>query len=177
MTKPMRDPQGSLNPRAEASRHFDEASIARGEPPRLVMIMGSVATGKSTLRRRQFPAGYVAVDAAEIFLGLCRGEHLEFPGTLEESMSRVGNLVASRAIGERRHIIVELIGADRAATNGLIEAMVALGYRISIQMLTCDIGEALLRNQARGVDNISCVYAEPFHLRWLLEATRAEARA
>ena len=156
--------------RAEVDRHFDESSVPRGEEPRVVIVMGGPAVGKTTFRKQQFPSGYVVVDAAEIFLSLSAGEFFDFPGPLERPMEIAGQLIAQRAVTERRHIVTELIGADGEATNALIEAMGAAGYRVAVQMLTCDVEVALKRNASRGNDDVSSYYAEPYHRRWLMEA-------
>jgi hypothetical protein len=158
---------------AEIDRYFDESSVSSGEPPRIVILMGGPASGKTTFRKQRYSAGYVLVDAAEIFLNLSRGEYFPFPEAFEEPMEMIGRLVAQRAVAERRHIVTEVIGADFNTTNELIEAMFAIGYKISAEFINCDIEEAMRRNLARGDDSISCYYAEPYQRRWLLEAAGA----
>ena len=158
---------------AEVDRYFDDSSIPRGDKPRIVMLMGGVAVGKTTIRKQRFAKGYVLVDAADIFLRLSRGKFLPFPEAFEEPMSSIGGLVARRAVSERRNIVTELIGADDEATKELIAAMRAVGYQVSGQVITCDIEEALRRNRERGDDSISCYYAEPYQRRWLLDAAHA----
>jgi hypothetical protein len=163
--------QWDLN--AEIDRYFDESSESRGETPRIVIFMGGPAVGKTTLRKQRCATGYVLIDAAEIFLSLSRGEYFPFPDAFEEPMEIIGRLVAQRAVAERRHIVTELIGSDLEATTDLFESMRAIGYELSGEFITCDIEEAQRRNLARGDDNISCYYAEPYQRRWLLEAARA----
>ena len=163
--------QWDLN--AEIDRYFDESSESRGETPRIVIFMGGPAVGKTTLRKQRCSTGYVLIDAAEIFLSLSRGEYFPFPDAFEEPMEIIGRLVAQRAVAERRHIVTELIGSDLEATTDLFESMRAIGYELFGEFITCDIEEAQRRNLARGDDNISCYYAEPYQRRWLLEAARA----
>jgi hypothetical protein len=162
---------------AEIDRYFDASSVPHDEPPRIVIFMGGPAAGKTTLRRQHCATGYVLVDAAEIFLSLSRGEFFPFPEAFEEPLELVGQMVARRAVAERRHIVTELIGADLDATNALLEAMNAIGYEISAEFINCDVEEAMRRNLARGDDNISCYYAEPFQRRWLLEAANRVSTA
>lgn len=88
-------------------------------------------------------------------------------------MQIIGSLVARRSISERRHIVIELIGADFDPTKALIDAMQELGYRIDVQATTCDIEEAQRRNLSRGDNNISCYYAEPYQRGWLHAAAMA----
>jgi hypothetical protein len=157
---------------AEINRYFDASSVPRGEPPRIVMLMGGPAAGKTTLRKQRYSTGYVLVDAAEIFLSLSRGEFLPFPDAFEEPMELVGQRVVRRAVAERRHIVTELIGSEFEPIKELIEAMRSIGYMVAVEAVTCDIDEAMRRNLSRGDDNISCYYAEPYQRRWLREAAR-----
>lgn len=158
---------------AEIDRFFDNSSQTHGEVPRIVIIMGGPAAGKTTIRKQRFSTGHVLVDAAEIFLNLCKGEFFPFPEAFEQPMDIIGSMVARRAIYERRHIVTEFIGADYEPTKELIEAMIAAGYSVSLEAVTCDIEEAQRRNVSRGDDNVSCYYAEPYQRRWLLEAATA----
>jgi hypothetical protein len=157
----------------ETDRYFDESSESHGETPRIVIFMGGPAAGKTTLRKQRCATGYVLIDAAEIFLSLSRGEYFPFPDAFEEWMEIIGRMVAQRAVAERRHIVIELIGSDLNATTDLFEAMRAIGYELDGEFIKCDVEEAQRRNLARGEDNISCYYAEPYQRRWLLEAARA----
>ena len=159
----------------EINRFFDDSSIVRSAPPRFVVLMGGPASGKTTMRQLHFSTGYVLVDAGEIFLNLSLGELFPFPGPLEESMEAVGRGVAERAIAERRHIVTELIGSDVKPTKALLQAMSAIGYKVELHGITCDIEVALQRNENRGDDSISAYYSEPFQRRWLYEAACAAA--
>jgi len=158
---------------AEVGRYFDDSSIARDEPPRIVIFMGGPGCGKTTLRKQHYSTGYVLVDAAEIFISLSRGEFFPFPEAFEEPMQIIGSLVAQRAVSERRHIVTELIGADFDPTKAFFDAMQGVGYHIDLQAITCDVEEAQRRNLSRGDDNISCYYAEPYQRGWLHTAAIA----
>ncbi len=162
---------------AEIDRYFDDSSVPHREESRLIILMGGPAVGKTTIRKQRYSKGYVLVDAAEIFLSLSRGEFFPFPDAFEQPMDIIGSLVARRAISERRHIITELIGADYELTKELIKAMRAIGYLISVQAVRCTFEEAQRRNLARGDDDISCYYAEPYQRRWLLEAAYASLKS
>jgi chloramphenicol 3-O-phosphotransferase len=166
-----------INVGSEIDRYFDDSSIPQGESPRIVILMGGPAGGKTTIRKQRYATGYVLVDAGDIFIHLSRGEFFPFPEAFEEPMQIIGRLVAQRAISQRRHIVTELIGADFDATKAFIDAMVALGYRVEVQAITCNIEEAERRNLNRGDDNISCYYAEPYQRGWLHEAAIAALNA
>jgi hypothetical protein len=163
----------TINVNHEIDRYFDASSISGEELPRIIILMGAPACGKTTLRKQIYATGCVLVDAAEIFLSVSRGRSFPFPSAFEEALQLIGGLVARRAIFERRHIVTEVIGADAEALESLIKAMKAIGYRIDLQLVTCDREEAQRRNLHREPDNISCYYAEPYQRRWLHEAAVA----
>lgn len=154
----------------EVDRYFDDASLAHGAQPHIIILMGGPAAGKTTIRKQRYTIGYVVVDASEVFLSLSRGEDFDFPGPFEDMMNLIGPLIADRAIQERRHIVTELIGADFEPTKALIDAMVAIGYHIDFQMITCDLDEAQRRNLNREDNSISAYYTEPYQRAWLQEA-------
>ncbi len=158
---------------AEVDRYFDDSSATNGEPPRILIFVGGPAAGKTTLRRRLHPNGFVIVDAAEIFGHLSRGELFDFPGPFAELLDDIGKRVAERAILERRNIFTELIGADKAQTQALLDAMLSIGYRVEVTYIHCDIEVALQRNTQRGEDNISAYYCEPYQRSWLCRAAQA----
>lgn len=158
---------------AEVDRYFDDSSSSDGTEPRIVILMGGPSAGKTTIRKQNFSTGYVLVDAAEIFLNLSRGEYFDFPGPFEELFAIIGPLIARQAIDERRHIVTELIGSDFEPTKALIEAMQAIGYRVEMQAITCDLEEAQRRNLNRGDDDISACYAEHYQRAWLQDAAIA----
>lgn len=154
----------------EVDRFFDDSQLTKEEKPRMVIFLGGIAAGKTTMRRQEFGSGYVVVDAGEVFLNLCKDQSLPFPGHYEEAMNKVGGWIAFRAIEERRNIVVELIGADREITEEFFEVMNGAGYSLELRAITCDIDVAMRRNENRGEDNISCYFAEPYHRKWLLDA-------
>jgi GTPase SAR1 family protein len=49
------------------------------EKPKLVLILGAVAVGKTTLRRQKYTSGYTHIDAGDIFIELSKGEYYDFP--------------------------------------------------------------------------------------------------
>jgi hypothetical protein len=160
----------------EAGRFFDDSSVTNGDEPCIVILMGGVACGKTTLRKQNYSAGYILVDAAEIFINLSRGKIFPFPKAFEEPLNIIGELVARRAISERRHIVTEILGVDEEPLNALAEAMRSIGYAVKGQVITCDVEEALKRNENRGDNCISAYYAEPFQCRWLIDAAHGNIK-
>lgn len=158
---------------AEVERYFDDSSKPGNGEPKLVVVMGPVAVGKSRLRRERFSKHCVTVDAGDIFIQLSRGRYIPFPSFLEEAMDMGGNLVAHQAVQERRNIVCELIGVEVEPVKKLMDAFRSLGYFIDVVGVTADFEQSARWNQERSDDNISAYYTEPYHHRWLLAAAAA----
>ena len=62
----------------------------KNDQPELIIIMGGVCTGKTTLRKNKYANGYVNIDAGEIFIELSKGEYYDFPSHLEGTMNQIG---------------------------------------------------------------------------------------
>ena len=165
--------RAEIDVRAEIDRLFDASSVPTDQP-KAVILMGGVAAGKTHIRVNNFSHGFVLIDAADIFHHLSRDakEVLDFPDDLMEPLELIGSLVARRAISEKRNIITEIIGADKDQTVKLISALKSVGYAVDVTAITCDLEESIRRNESRG-DNISVYYAEPFQIRWIIEACSA----
>jgi hypothetical protein len=164
----------TFDPIAEIDRYFDGSSLIVNEFPCAVIIIGGVATGKTTLRRAKYSTGYVVLDAAEIFLCLCQGKYLDFPGPIEKPMDWIGLGVAQRIFRERRNFVTEIIGADMSPVREMLEAIKVAGHRIQVEGITCDLAAAVERNAKRGRNNISAHFCEQYHRRWILEALAPE---
>jgi Zeta toxin len=161
---------------AEVDRLFDDSSIPKdGEPPAAIIFIGGPGAGKTTIRKEKYSSGYVSIDAGDIFVSLSQGKFYPFPDGLEEPLNFIGQLVADRALSERRNIVIELIGADVKAIQELVEALKTIGYVPKGVAITCEVEEAHRRNLARSDDNISAYYAEPFHRAWIMNACRSIA--
>lgn len=59
---------------------------------------------------------------------------------------------------------------DYERTVGLIEALKGAGYKVEFVGVECDVEVAWQQNLNRGEDNISALYAQPFHYRWIQAA-------
>ncbi len=152
---------------------FDESSRPVAGPPTAVIIMGSPAAGKTTLRKAKFTNGYVVIDAADVFLRLCQGRNLDFPGELETPMEVLGSLIAGQAVQEGRNLVIEIIPIEDERALELIKALKEAGYRTDLVHAHCSVEECRQRNDNRGPDDISAYFAERFHMRWLIDACRS----
>ena len=154
----------------EVERYFDGSSVPEDGPPKFVLLCGGVCAGKTTIRKQQYSHGYVLIDAAEIFLCLSRGKYYDFGAAFEEPLELIGSYVARKAVSERRNIVTEMICGSQENLRAVFEAMKAIGYKIDIVYVHCELEEAMRRNLERGDDNISAAYTEPYHQRWILKA-------
>jgi hypothetical protein len=69
--------------------------------------------------------------------------------------------------------------AHEEEIEALITAMRAVGYRVQVVFVHCDLQESVRRNEARfarleeGEDYVPACYAERYHRAWLIEAAHA----
>lgn len=152
------------------NRYFDDSSLSTKSEPKIVVLMGPPASGKTTIRKENFASGYVLIDAAEIFLVISDGNHFDFPGPFVNSIQTVGIFLTEKAIREKRNIITEITGANVEPTKEMLKAMSAAGYRVEILAMKCDLEVAIERNENRDDDYVSSYYAEPFQIAWLNQA-------
>lgn len=154
----------------ELDRFFDESSLAESGPPTAVVIVGSIAAGKTTLRRAQYAEGYTLIDAAQIFHNLW-GDNLfpDFPGEYQQAIELIGRMAAMRALEEQRNIVTEILGDQKDETEELFSVLRAVGYKLEMVGVTCDLDEAIRRNENRG-DNVSAYHSQQYQIRWLTEA-------
>jgi hypothetical protein len=162
-------PVFEFNIQQEVDRLFGESSQQLAQPV-AVILMGGIATGKTTLRQQKYGQGYVVIDAGEIFLNLSRGEFFPFPGLLQDAMEIIGCAATKRALSGRHQIVTQIIGADHAQIERLTHALESMGYKVEIALLTCRPEEAAKRNAERDVTkSISAFYSEPFHTAWIVK--------
>lgn len=161
---------------AEVERFFDDTSLPGAGPPRFVLLLGGVSSGKTYTRRRRYKRGFVIVDAAEIFISLSRGGYYDFPDAFVEPLEAIGSLVALRAVSERRSVVTEMLATDRERFESVFRAMTGIGYHAEVVWIECDPAEGARRNAARGDYDISAAFCQDFHRKWLLAAVDAADR-
>lgn len=160
---------------AATDRFFDAKSVAAAQPA-IVILVGGICSGKTTFRREQYPDGFVVLDAAEIFRLLYPDEEYVFSEEFDDLINLVGNVVAARAIKERRNIVTEMIGADSDAMMSVIDGMKQAGYKVDAVLVDCDRELAWERHERRNDDSLSAYYTESYHQRWLLTAVNQQPR-
>jgi hypothetical protein len=155
---------------AETASRLPADARANGTPV-IVIIMGPICAGKTTVRRARYERGFVLIDAAQLFIDL-GGFDLDFPSTLEAPMERIGSEVARRAVSQNMNIVTEIVGAKYEPVAELAEAMKAAGYKVEFEFVHADLPTCLEREQGRTMDNVSSYYAEKYQMKWLRDAAR-----
>ncbi|MFA5793175.1 MAG: zeta toxin family protein [Candidatus Gracilibacteria bacterium] len=155
-------------------KYFDDSSLSNGETPKLILIAGGPGAGKTTQRKLNYSKGYVLLDAGDIFKAICKGDDLnyEFGQDFIEIMEIIGQLVADRAIKEKRNIVMEIIGDRSDITTAIIETMGKHGYKVELACIYCDIAEAYERHLKGANEFLSSCFSEPYHIKWLLATAR-----
>lgn len=116
-----------------------------GNPPKLVIFMGGVGSGKTTIRREQFAKDYVHFDFGEIFNVVKKPFDKDDP-KLVSYVSLACDLILKESINEKKNIVIEIIGDSYEAITPVIDGMKGIGYEISVNGITCDIAEAYKRH-------------------------------
>lgn len=154
----------------EASRPFWERG-ATGTPPKLVIFMGGVGSGKTTVRRQQFAEGYVHFDFGEIFNVLKNTFGADEP-RLESYVSLACDVILKECIIEKKNIVIEIIGDNYDAIAPVIERMKGIGYEVSINGITCDVAEAYQRHikaAQEDPDYLSAVHTQEATLSYFFD--------
>jgi len=60
------------------------------KPEFVIIVIGGICSGKTTLQKEKYSNGYVNIDTGEIFIELSQGEYFDFPSHLEEGINRLG---------------------------------------------------------------------------------------
>jgi len=147
----------------------DNIEVIKNEKPEIIIIMGGVCSGKTTLRKNKYANGYANIDAGEIFIELSKGEYYDFPSHLEEKMNQIGIEKMRESILGKKNIVLEIIGAEYESVKELIDLAEKISYSNKVDYLECDMDEAWQRNINRGNDNISAHFCEPYHIMWFRE--------
>lgn len=166
--RPLTGP-GLIDVEAFVQHRLTAGVAATGAGPRLELVCGGVAAGKSTYRAAHL-SDCTQVDASDLFeLLTWNDRRVSFPGPVEDALNDIGQDLAGRAFAQRGNVAVELVGEQEATMSALIDKARACGYHVKVTMLTCPVEEAVKRNAARG-SHVSAYFAGAVHLSWLIDA-------
>ena len=114
-------------------------------PPKFVIVMGGVGSGKTTIRHNEFADGFVHFEFGEIYTAVKKvfGEDNTQLATLAAMTS---TFVLGQCIESKKNIVIEIIGDDKEVVTPVIDAMNNLGYSTSLKFISCDPKEAYGRH-------------------------------
>ncbi|MBK8067108.1 MAG: hypothetical protein IPK27_05640 [Rhodanobacteraceae bacterium] len=158
-----------MDDQAIVGRYLGTRGINADATPEAVLVAGPPATGKTRWRREHL-SNHAPIDAGDLFWFLGASVDDDFPGPWEDTLQRIGRLVAETALRERRNVVIELLGGEDSPVKAVVASLRAAGYRTRMIAMVCDVEVAMARNVARGADNISCYFAEGLHAGWVLDA-------
>lgn len=128
----------------EIAKPFWEKGISE-IPPKFIVFMGGVGSGKTTMRRQQFANGYVHFDFGEIYNSI-KKEFGEDNPKLSSYAGLASDMILRESIDGKKNIVIEIIGENKEIIETIINKMKDIGYKISGQFINCDPVEAYKRH-------------------------------
>lgn len=138
----------------------------QGNPPKFVILMGPIASGKTTIRREKYADGYVLVDSGE--LSDIFSENTKDTELIENYLIVAGTELVRQAVELKKNIIIEIIGDKEDPMKNVVSKMVEIGYKPEIIYIGCDLEECIRREEARGRSNVSSFYSQDETLMYFL---------
>lgn len=161
-----------------SAREVVDTFLAVGGPnkaPTAVLLIGPIASGKTTMRHERYGATHVALDPADIYFALTLHE-TEVTSDIHERLESAGSEVVSRALAEGRDVCFEFTPmgpyCDGELTR-LLDALTARGYKIELVTLDCSSQASRERDRARPMTNLSSYWTQLTLLRWMSAALAA----
>jgi hypothetical protein len=128
----------------EIIKPFLERGVSEN-PPNLVIFMGGVGVGKTTIRKQKYAEGYVHFEFGEILTATKKIVGENNP-KLTSYATLASNLILKESLSSRKNIVTEVIGDNDKLFTPVIDKMIEIGYKISVQGITADIGESRKRH-------------------------------
>src|SRR3989344_912993 len=98
--------------------------------PKMVLVMGGVASGKTTIRRQKFNIGYVNFEYGEIYTAVKHAVGADHP-RLRVYVNFICDSILQDALTEKKNLAVEIIGDEYEKLAPVIERMKRIGYKIA----------------------------------------------
>ena len=149
---------------------FDNGSKTQS-PPRAVIVMGGVGSGKTTLRRNKLAENYVQIDGSDIFAQIVDEDTADDLDLYLPIIDKIGQEITSRAVREKCDLAIEHTGDNADEMKSIIDKLESIGYIVDISMVNCDPAEAYQRHlAATHVDYhyLSCYFTKDLHTKWIL---------
>lgn len=157
-----------MNLQSLIDSRLSSVSPAEQNPPVAIIIVGPIASGKTTFRKNELGSGYVHIDSADIFHELSNGDPtLDFPDAFSSEIDYIGRRLTKEALYRRLPVVLETPGHDNEQLISLINGLKSVGYKVEISALSTDYETCELQNAMRG-DNVSSYWAAPIHVEWVV---------
>lgn len=128
----------------EVAKPFWEKGVSEN-PPKFVIFMGGVGSGKTTMRRREYATGYVHFEFGEI-LNAIKKEFGEDNPKLSSYTAMACDMILRESLESKKNIVIEIIGESKDLIDPLISKMNEIGYEVSLKFIDCDPTEAYKRH-------------------------------
>jgi hypothetical protein len=132
------------------------------DSPKFVILMGGVASGKTTIRKEKFSKNFVNFDFGEIEFAVKSAIGPNNP-ELERFVILTCALILRISLSSKRNIVIEIIGDDKDVIDPILGQMKKNGYAVSIEFVTCDPEEAYRRHIVaveNGKDYLSAYFTQ-----------------
>jgi hypothetical protein len=113
--------------------------------PQLLIFMGGIGTGKTTLRRKLPLNKYVQYDCVEISQAVINVFGKGNP-RIREYIALASDIVFKDSINNKRNMAIEIIGGDADALKLITDKMKDIGYAVQLDFIECDPAEAYKRH-------------------------------
>jgi len=160
-----------ININEQISRYFSDDSIKTSDKPKFALLIGGVASGKTTMRKQRFNTGYVVIDAGDIINNLMEKGLNEWKD-IKPLLDTIGRQVTQRAINENRNLVTEMTSDPKNNVEELIDSMDGCGYKTELVSVECNPEIAKERDKNRSDDNFSSVGTQKYHCDWLRSAIK-----
>jgi len=132
---------------------------ATDKKPSFVIFMGGVGAGKTTIRKKQFPDGYVHFEFGEIMMTVRKivGDTPD----LHKYVTVVCEKVLQKSFRERKNIVTEIIGNNESLLEPLIDKLAEIGYGVDLRHITLDPVEGYKRHRQAVMEDPD--YISSFH--------------
>ena len=118
---------------------------AVGNPPKFVIFMGGVGSGKTTIRKQQFADDFVHFEFGEIYTAVKKAVGEDNP-KLTSFANLACDLILRESIEAKKNIVTEIIGDNKDVIEKLAEGMKGLGYVVDLRFIHCDPADAYKRH-------------------------------
>jgi len=128
----------------QIAKAFWEKGVSEN-PPKFVILMGGIGSGKTTMRRQQYAEGYVNFDYGEIYITLKKVFGEDHP-RIGDYLALASDLILRETINPRKNVVIEVTGNNEAMLAPVLEKIKESGYEVSIEGLIADVGESYKRH-------------------------------